>query len=85
MAHQDDLVRVYAVVDELRRPMNGVDEPGKGSAVGDPRAAFGQVEGDAMYAPGGQVHRLEGMVLLGIVVTVQHDNQGSLAGRRAQV
>jgi hypothetical protein len=85
VADENDLVRVYAVIDELRRSMDGVDELGKDSAVSDPRAAFGQVEGKAMHAPGGHVHRLEGMVLLGIVVAVQHDDQRRLAGRGAQV
>jgi hypothetical protein len=85
MTHENDLLGIHAPVDELWGPMNGIDELGKRSSIRDPRPAFGQVEGKAMHAPGGQVHRLEGMVLLGIVVTVQHNDQGSFLRYCAQV
>ena len=69
----------------LRHPLNGLDEAGQGPAIGDPRPMIRQLQRNAVHAPGRHVHRLEGMIFLRIVVAVEHDNEGGLAGLRAQV
>jgi hypothetical protein len=85
VADEDDPARIHPVIDELRLAVDRADQPRERPAVRGPWPGVGELNGQAVHAPGRRMYGLVSVIRLRVFVSVQEDDERRFFSRRRQV